>query len=201
MAVVSVCRKGLQLAVSRRPRANVVGQDIRVLRRARKLTLKEVAFQLGRSAGWLSQVERSLSDPSIADLRKMAELFGIPLGFFFVGNSPLEERDWVVRRGSRRRLGATTDGLMEELLSPDLNGRFLVFLSVFEPGATLAEPASRPTEDAGYLVSGTLELWIGKKAFRLAAGDSFRFSGEPYRWRNPGADKAIVVWVIAPPSY
>lgn len=178
-----------------------MGHDIRTLRRIRKATLNAVAAQLGRSAGWLSQVERGLSDPSIADLRKLAHLFEVPLGFFFVGNSPSEERGWIVRRSSRRRLGNATAGLMEELLSPDLNGRFLLFLSVFEPGTELAEPARRPTEDAGYVVSGALDLWIGKHTFHLVAGDSFRFAGEQYRWRNSGLEAAVVVWVISPPIY
>ena len=46
-----------------------------------------------------------------------------------------------------------------------------------------------------------LELWIGERRFHLAAGDSFRIRREPFRWRNPGKDKAVVVWVIAPPVY
>jgi mannose-6-phosphate isomerase-like protein (cupin superfamily) len=37
--------------------------------------------------------------------------------------------------------------------------------------------------------------------FELNAGDSFRINNEPHRWRNPGTEKAVVVWVIAPPIY
>ena len=46
-----------------------LGADLRALRKARGLTLSELATTLGRSVGWLSQVERDLSQPSISDLR------------------------------------------------------------------------------------------------------------------------------------
>jgi quercetin dioxygenase-like cupin family protein len=98
-------------------------------------------------------------------------------------------------------IGSTQAGLTEELLSPDMGGDFEIVLSTFEPGAELPEAALRATDEAGYLVSGELDLWIGERQFRLAAGDSFRIRREPFRWRNPGRDKAMVVWVIAPPVY
>ena len=44
-------------------------------------------------------------------------------------------------------------------------------------------------------------LWIGEKHFHLKPGDSFRFKGERHRWRNPGTEPAIAIWVIAPPVY
>ncbi|RWF26647.1 MAG: XRE family transcriptional regulator, partial [Mesorhizobium sp.] len=95
--------------------------DIRALRKARGLTLAEIALRLGRSVGWVSQVERGLSVPSLGDLRAFAELFGVPLSLFFSHDVPVEkERGVVVRSGSRRSLGTSESGLVEELLSPDL---------------------------------------------------------------------------------
>lgn len=60
---------------------SMLAGDIRALRKARGLTLNEIGLKLGRSVGWLSQVERGLSVPSLADLRAFAELFGIPVSF------------------------------------------------------------------------------------------------------------------------
>ncbi|HUF57498.1 MAG TPA: cupin domain-containing protein [Thermohalobaculum sp.] len=107
----------------------------------------------------------------------------------------------MVRRGARRTLGTVSEGLTEELLSPDLSGSFEIIRSVFAPGAERAECVTRPTEEAGYLVSGQLELWIGDAHLQIGPGDSFRFAHEPFRWRNPGPEPAVVVWVIAPPVY
>ncbi len=44
-------------------------------------------------------------------------------------------------------------------------------------------------------------MWIGERRFDLKPGDSFRFKGERHRWRNPGLEPAIAIWVIAPPVY
>ena len=179
-----------------------IGADIRALRRARKLTLKALAFRVGRSLGWMSEVERDLTEPSIADLRHIAAALDQPLSLFFgADEGPEDERGHVVRKGARRMLGSAGEGLREELLSPDLSGSFEIVRSVFAPGAVLPEPACRPTEEAGYVVSGILDLWVGERAFRLSPGDSFRIRGEPFRWRNPGAEPAVAIWVIAPPVY
>ena len=83
----------------------------------------------------------------------------------------------------------------------NLGGAFEIIRSVFEPGAESGPEKIRPTEEAGYIVSGTLELWISDKHLVLRAGDSFRFANEPYRWRNPGPDPTEAIWVIAPPVY
>ena len=65
----------------------------------------------------------------------------------------------------------------------------------------LPQPQQRATEEAGYVIKGTLELEIGGTWFRLEPGDSFRFAGEAHRWRNPGEVDAVVLWVISPPVY
>lgn len=179
-----------------------IGGDLRALRKSRSETLSGLAEQLGRSVGWLSQVERGLSEPSIADLRKFAIAFGVPISFFFRNDdAPNEERGHIVRAANRRSLGDATAGLCEELLSPDLGGSFEMLRSVFAPGAEMSKAQTRETEEGGYIVSGTLDLWIGEHCYTLHPGDSFHFAGQPYRWRNPGTEEAVVIWTIAPPVY
>lgn len=184
------------------PKRRSLGDDIRALRKARGLTLNELALRLGRSVGWLSQVERGKSDISLTDLGRLSDLFEVPRGFFFVNDdAPDDERGYVVRADSRRVLGEHSEGLAEELLSPDLGGAFEIFRSIFKPGSELEAFTHRDTEEAGYVVSGTLDLWVGEAFFELCPGDSFRFCNEPYRWRNRGEEPAVVIWVIAPPVY
>ena len=179
-----------------------LARDIRALRKARGLTLAEIGARLSRSVGWLSQVERGLSVPSIGDLSGFAELLGVPMSLLFGHDVPNDaERGVVVRRGRRRSLGTTESGLVEELLSPDLGGSFEMLHSVFAPGAELARAARRDTEEAGYLVSGRFDIEIGGTWHALAEGDSFRFAGQPFRWRNPGDVPAVVIWVVSPPVY
>jgi transcriptional regulator with XRE-family HTH domain len=180
----------------------VLASDIRALRKARGLTLSEIALKLGRSVGWVSQVERGLSMPSLADMRAFAALFEVPISLFFGHDVPDEaERGVVVRAGRRRALGTRESGLVEELLSPDLGGSFEMVRSEFAPGAELPARALRQTEEAGYVVSGVFEIEIDGTWHHLGPGDSFRFDRKTHRWRNPGAEPAVVIWVVSPPVY
>ncbi|BCG87695.1 XRE family transcriptional regulator [Mesorhizobium sp. 113-3-9] len=184
------------------PDERVLAGDIRALRRARGLTLAEIALKLGRSVGWVSQVERGLSTPSLSDLRAFADLFGVPISLFFSHDVPVEsERGVVVRAGRRRTLGTSETGLVEELLSPDLGGSFEMVRSIFAAGAEMKTEQLRPTEEAGYIASGIFEIEIAGVWHRLGEGDSFRFEGKPYRWRNPGTQPAVIIWVVSPPVY
>ena len=179
-----------------------VGADIRALRKSRSMTLTELSAKLDRSVGFLSQIERGLSQPSISDLRTIAELFDVPISFLF-GEHPGDaaEARHIVRASGRRRLGNAEGGLIEELLSPDLSGSFEIIRSDFAPGAKLEKRVQRDTEEAGYVISGTFDIEIDGKWHVLREGDSFRFAGEPYRWRNRQKVPAVVIWVIAPPTY
>jgi len=179
-----------------------VGNDIRAMRKSRGITLVDFAETLERSVGFVSQIERGISEPSISDLRKIAALFEVPISFFFGETSSNSEHDrYIVRANERRKLGNTEGGLVEELLSPDLGGSFEMIRSEFAPGAFLEETEQRDTEEAGFVVSGTFEIEINGIWHTLENGDSFRFSGEPYRWRNTTNKPAILIWAVSPPVY
>lgn len=166
------------------------------------MTLAEFAERLDRSVGFVSQIERGLSEPSIEDLRKVSRIFGVPISLFFGAQSDdPKEAGHVVRAGRRRKLGNAEGGLIEELLSPDLGGSFEILRSVFAPGCELGKAQQRDTEEAGYVVDGALDLEIDGVWHTLHEGDSFRIQGETYRWRNHNDRPAVVIWVIAPPVY
>lgn len=181
---------------------NLLARDIRALRKARGYTLTELATRLGRSVGWMSQVERGLSTPSFTDMRALAGIFGVPVSLFLAHDVPLdEEHGVIVRAGRHRSLGTSDSGLVEELLLPDLGGSFGMLRSVFAPGAERGTAAHRPAEEAGYVMSGVLDIEIAGTWHRLEGGDSFRFDRKPFRWRNPGTEPAVVIWVVSPPAY
>jgi len=182
-----------------------VGVQVRELRRARGLTLQQLADTIGRSVGYVSQVERGISSVDIENLHGIAGALGVGINWFFQGDGAgsADERGVVVRRGRRRRLDFPGAGITEELLSPSLNGAFEVILGTFQPGAATGEKNySRPGEEAGFILKGSLELWVGERHYQLEAGDSFQFPlSEPHRSRNPGETETVVLWVIAPPTY
>ncbi|MFT7135966.1 MAG: transcriptional regulator with XRE-family HTH domain [Akkermansiaceae bacterium] len=179
-----------------------IGDDLRALRKARSMTLGQVAAHLEKSVGWMSQVERGLSSPTAADIQSLATLYDVPVSMLFGGApGPIEEQGRIVRATARRRIGHRASGLSEELLSPDLTDSFEVIHSTFQPRSGIITPRKRPTEEIGYLLSGRLILYIGKEKFEIRRGDSFRIRDETYRWENPFSQPACAIWIIAPPVY
>ncbi|APE44834.1 XRE family transcriptional regulator [Sulfitobacter alexandrii] len=179
-----------------------LGADLRALRKSRDLTLVQMSAALGRSVGWLSQVERGISEPSITDLRHIAACLGVSVSMLFRhAAAPAHEAGHVVRQGARRPIGSNIAGLVEELLSPDLTDDFEVVHSTFQPHSRITESVTRPTQEVGYLVSGRLEIEIEGTTHVLNPGDSFRIRGEAFRWANPFDTPAVAIWVIAPPVY
>lgn len=179
-----------------------LGADLRALRKSRGMTLQALADRLDRSVGWISQVERDLSDPSITDLRHIAAALDVPVSLLFgQAPAPAGEVGYIVRKGARRPIGSDEAGLVEELLSPDLTDDFEVVHSTFEPHSRIGEVVTRPTQEVGYLLSGKLDLVISGQSFTILPGDSFRIKGEPFEWINPYDDPAVAIWVIAPPVY
>ncbi|MGJ8611021.1 MAG: helix-turn-helix domain-containing protein [Octadecabacter sp.] len=183
------------------PKNQTLGADIRALRKARGITLTALGETLGRSVGWLSQVERDKSEPSITDLRLIAKALDVSVSSLFRSVAPEHERGHIVRSTARRPIGSRPAGLVEELLSPDLTDDFEVVHSTFEPHSEITDPVTRPTQEVGYIVSGQLDLWIAGRTYSLNAGDSFRIRGEPFRWMNPNATPCVAIWTIAPPVY
>jgi transcriptional regulator with XRE-family HTH domain len=181
----------------------LIGGQLRDLRKAKRLTLQEVAEQAGISVSYLSQIERNVSRLPIGVLKRISDVLGVHMNWFFqVGpKGALEERDIVVRSGNRRNMSFTGLGITEELLSPNLAGPLELLISTIQPGAD-SEYYTHDGADAGLVLAGTLELWVGERHFRLYTGDSFAFpSQEPHRCANLGKRPTKVLWVITPPHY
>jgi len=180
-----------------------LGREIRGLRKARGYTLAVLAGKTELSVGYLSLLERDLATPSINALHAISRALGVTISWFFdAGEIPPGERDYVVRRNRRRRLDFSA-GIVDELLSPTLEGQLELLASRFPPGASSgAAPYAHNGEEAGVVIRGKLELWVDGKVFLLEAGDSFGFpSTLEHRYRNPDAEEAEVIWAITPPSY
>ncbi|SAK73136.1 XRE family transcriptional regulator [Caballeronia pedi] len=190
--------------VSQQGAEDRIGEDVRSLRKAKRMTLAELASRIDRSIAYLSKLERGLTRPSITELNAISAALDIKINFFFhetTARKPSERR-MVVRKAERRKLNFAA-GVTDFLLSPNLDGPLELLKSVFEPGAGSGDVAySHEGDEAGVVLSGTLEFWVGDDHFTVEEGDSFSFkSSIPHRYRNPGSVEAVVIWVITPPSY
>jgi transcriptional regulator with XRE-family HTH domain len=183
---------------------HILGKQVRDLRKARAITLAELARRTGMSISYLSQVERSISNPSVIALYEISRALDVNISWFFANGdpSPEDEPDYVVRAGNRRKV-AFEGGAVDELLSPSVRGQLELLYCRFPPGTDSGDrPYTHNGEEGGIIIAGELELWVDSRHYLLAEGDSFTFPSHlPHRYRNPGSRETVVVWAIAPPTY
>jgi len=186
-----------------------LGNEIRQLRRVRGITLQQMALATGKSVGFLSQVERNLTRPSVAALQDISEALAVHIGWFFPddANGDPGEREHIVRQQNRRRLtysalsGTEYLGLHDHLLSANLNGQLALGISRYEPGASTGDDSyAHDGEEAGLVLSGQLQLTIDGRDYLLEAGDSFSFkSASQHRYVNPSdSEDSLVIWANTP---
>lgn len=184
-----------------------LGLQLRSLRKAKLLSLQQVAEAAGLSIGMVSQIERGLASPSIKSLRKLSDALDVPIAWFFHNDAgrPPAELDTIVRREDRRQLrlpmvGSTADLMVVEMLTPDLSGDIELLLMTLEPGFNSGTAHQHRGEEAGLVLAGSLELWLGDKHLLINQGDSFRFSSEtPHRYASASDRTTQVVWALSPP--
>jgi transcriptional regulator with XRE-family HTH domain len=181
-----------------------LGLQMRALRRAKGLSLEQLADAAELSIAMVSQIERGISSPSIRSLRQLSKALGVPPARFFQdgGHPPAAEIDKIVRRHARPSV-ALAANISKHLLTPEFPGLVEMFLIVLEPGGTSGpESYTHEGEDAGIVLHGTLELWVDRQRYILEEGDSFRFkSSLPHHFTNASEKRAEVIWVLSPPSW
>jgi transcriptional regulator with XRE-family HTH domain len=169
---------------------------IQDLRKHKKYTLKDLADKIGRSVGFLSQVERGLSRPSVADLTAISETLGVPTTYFYSLPKPMA-LPWVTRPDERRTL-YYADGITDILVSPRMRASFSMLESQLEPGASSGDRhMNDSSEQGGYVLEGELTLWLADdEPVTLQAGDSFQLASHAHcRYGNLSDRLTRVLWV------
>lgn len=178
-----------------------VGQRIRDIRRGRKLSLETIAARTDLSIGFLSQIERGLSSPSLRVLATIADVLGVGIaGLFGAKETAGTGSDAIVTREQQRaELNLWRSGISKQLLSPSgSEGRLNLFLVHLEPGGSTGDELyTHDGEEAGLVLEGEMKLMVDAESWTLKQGDSFRFaSRRPHRFSNPSNKaKAVVLWV------
>lgn len=178
-----------------------LGERIRSLRDMRSMSLKQLAESTALTQSFLSQVERDLTSPSVASLRKIAEALGTSVATFFAGGSP---NGRLVRKDARPVLLHPKRRWRDTLLTPSMSGKLQVIWSEIEPGGGSGdEPYSHNSdEECVVILQGKLDFWVGEEHYLLEKGDALTFESRlPHKNRNPGPSKTQVLWVMTPPSY
>jgi len=172
-----------------------VGARIRKLRHARGMSLEVLAARTSLSVGFISQIERGISSPSLKALTGLADALDVSLSQLFeLPRADTSSGTIVVRTGTRGRLTAWRSGIYKQLLTSDTPSRFSFFLMTMEPGASSGTDLyAHQGEEAGLVIQGRLRLTVEDREWTLSRGDSFHFpSDHPHRFENPSRGATVV---------
>ncbi|WP_234680111.1 cupin domain-containing protein [Bradyrhizobium monzae] len=176
-----------------------LGETVRLLRQRAGLSIQDVANKTGLSNGMISQLERARAMPSIRTLRLLSIALDVPISYFFEtsDSAAADVQRYIVRKNNRRLLRLTASGVVKEALTPEGTGQLELYELTLNPGASSGTDFLQHNgEKAGYILSGSLRLWLDNQAHVLEAGDSFRFpSIVPHMFDNPTQQAARVIWV------
>jgi transcriptional regulator with XRE-family HTH domain len=175
-----------------------LGQHLRGLRKMHDLSLEQLAERCGLSVGALSQIERGITSPTMRSLRRLSEVFNVPMSQLFHEGEypPVEELGRIVRAQGRRVLSLNTSGVQKELLTPAASGALEIYLVTIAPGGSSGpELYTHKGEEGGYVMAGEMLLEVEDRTFHLKTGDSFRFKSQtPHRFANTTKKETVVVW-------
>ena len=178
-----------------------IGAKIKGMRLKLALTQEELAARTELSKGFISQLERNLTSPSIATLADILEALGTDLASFFAADDPNE------------KVVFTPDDMFESedetlassicWLVPNAQKNALEpILVTLGPGGRTVEDDPHEGEEFGYVLLGSVVLVIGSRKLKLHKGDSFCFKPtETHYIVNNQKREAKLIWVSTPPSF
>jgi transcriptional regulator with XRE-family HTH domain len=166
--------------------ARRVGVQLREKRKARGLSLDELAVASGVSRAALSQIELTKSNPSLGVLWKIAVGLGIPFSDLIGGQG----QGVAVLRRTDAQVLRSADGKMESRpLSPAGSNPWveLYELRLAARASHASDPHATGTREIVVVLSGSLNLRVGSEVYELAPGDSISFrADEAHAYENPG---------------
>lgn len=176
-----------------------IGEKVKRLRLQRGLTQEELAARTELSKGFISQLERDITSPSIATLMDILEALGTDIAAFF--NETQNEK--VVYPAEDMFVKEADGGAATCWLVTSAQRNALEPILVTLPAGAGTEPDDpHEGEEFGYVLQGAVWLQLGEQRFRVRRGDSFYFRPTAPHWlRSAGRMQARVLWVSTPPSF
>ena len=177
-----------------------IGEKLKQLRLRTNLTQEELATRCDLSKGFISQIERDQSSPSIATLVDILEILGTTLAEFFRDTAPEQVRyrleDAYVY--DDEDMGNVITWIIPNAQKNEMEP----ILVTLRPGGRTQEYGPHAGEVFGYVLTGAVALHRGKQAWKIKKGDSIYYNATlPYYLENHTTHNATVLWVSDPPSF
>lgn len=175
-----------------------IGLKLKELRVLKGLTQEELADRSELSKGFISQLERNLTSPSIATLTDILQCLGTSLGEFFN-----EESEEQVVFGKADYFEKHDPELKNEIkwIIPNAQKHVMEpILLTLEAGGETYPDNPHEGEEFGYVLQGTVSIHIGSRIYRAKKGESFYFVPGKMHYLTSKSG-AVLVWVSSPPSF
>ena len=177
-----------------------IGEKIKRLRIKTNLTQEELANRSELSKGFISQLERDLTSPSIATLMDILECLGTDLKYFF---SETPEERIVFKKDDFFEQDNEENGHSIRWIIPNAQKNMMEPLLIhLESGGRSDTYTPHEGEVFGYVLAGGATLHLGDTQYKIKKGESFYYKANaPYCLVNHGKTPASVLWVSTPPNF
>lgn len=175
-----------------------LGEKLKELRVLKGLTQEELADRAELSKGFISQLERNLTSPSIATLMDILQCLGTTIGEFF-----REEPEEQITFGKTDYFEKYDAELKNEIkwIIPNAQKHVMEpILLTLEAGGSTYPDNPHEGEEFGYVLQGAVTIRIGNKTYKAKKGESFYFIPEKMHYLTSKTGAAIL-WVSSPPSF
>lgn len=177
-----------------------IGQKIRRLRMQKGLTQEELADRSELSKGFISQLERDLTSPSIATLVDILQCLGTNLKDFF---SDTEDEQVVFKKTDYFiKYDQELKNEIQWIIPNAQRNTMEPILLNLEPTGSTWPDYPHEGEEFGYILSGSVNIHIGSEVHKAKKGESFYFiPNKTHYLSNPSKNPASLIWVSSPPSF
>ncbi|MBP3603593.1 MAG: helix-turn-helix transcriptional regulator [Lachnospiraceae bacterium] len=177
-----------------------IGNKIKELRIQKGLTQEELADRCELSKGFISQLERDLTSPSIATLIDILQCLGTDLKDFF--NDSPDEQISFKENDYFEKIDEELKNKVEWIIPNAQKNMMEPIRLTLAPGGSTYPDNPHEGEEFGYILSGSIQLILGKRTIKVKKGESFYFTPNTthYIKANPKTG-AILIWVSTPPSF
>ena len=174
------------------------GYRIKDLRVLKGLTQEELADRAELSKGFISQVERNLTSPSIATLMDILQCLGLTIGEFF--NEEPEEQIVFGHQDYFEKVDNELNNTIKWII-PNAQKHIMepILLTLQAAGSTYPDNPHEG-EEFGYVLSGSISIHLGNRIYRAKKGESFYFIPDKKHFLTTKSG-AVVLWVSSPPSF
>lgn len=174
---------------------DAIGRNIRALRIANHMTLKDLAERTELSPSMLSLLERGRTAPSIGTMVVVASALDVQMSDLL--HNRLAQENEPVSRAVDQPVFKTLEGASRRILKRDRKRGIEIALNEYPSGAASAtEPRGHDGFEFGIAIEGKIEVTIDGRTYALEAGDVISYpSSQPHRIANPGRKPARALWL------